>query len=144
LTANYSYSYWGHVILGSWFVAVSDVDLIGRTFSQNGQPLRLLSGWNSTYTFTLSDGSSATTQPLKEGIERFFVTDINNPAGSSQAQSNIPVMWDTAITNSSVGTPAEWQQILHGDPTDAEPASCEHWESVPVGVSCLGGNSLVD
>ena len=31
---------------------------------------------------------------LKEGIERFFITDINNPAGSAQAQSEIPVMWD--------------------------------------------------
>ena len=31
---------------------------------------------------------------LREGIERFFVTDINNPAGSALAQSTIPVMWD--------------------------------------------------
>jgi len=31
---------------------------------------------------------------LREGIERFFVTDINNPAASSMAQSEIPVMWD--------------------------------------------------
>jgi prepilin-type processing-associated H-X9-DG protein len=30
----------------------------------------------------------------KEGIERFFITDINNPAGSAQAQSTIPIMWD--------------------------------------------------
>ena len=31
---------------------------------------------------------------LREGIERFFITDINNPAGSAQAQSVIPVQWD--------------------------------------------------
>lgn len=31
---------------------------------------------------------------LREGIERFLVTDINNPAASSGAQSDIPVMWD--------------------------------------------------
>ncbi len=31
---------------------------------------------------------------LREGIERFFVTDINNPAGSATAQSELPVMWD--------------------------------------------------
>ncbi|MBI5091070.1 MAG: prepilin-type N-terminal cleavage/methylation domain-containing protein [Candidatus Hydrogenedentes bacterium] len=35
---------------------------------------------------------------LKEGIERFLVTDINNPAGSAQAQSTIFVMWDRAST----------------------------------------------
>ncbi len=31
---------------------------------------------------------------LREGIERFFITDINNPAGSSMSQSDIPVMYD--------------------------------------------------
>jgi len=31
---------------------------------------------------------------LRIGIERFFITDINNPAASSQAASNIAVMWD--------------------------------------------------
>ncbi len=32
---------------------------------------------------------------LREGIERFFITDINNPAAGSVAQSSIPIMWDT-------------------------------------------------
>jgi prepilin-type N-terminal cleavage/methylation domain-containing protein/prepilin-type processing-associated H-X9-DG protein len=32
---------------------------------------------------------------LREGIERFFITNINSPAGSSKAQSEIAVMWDT-------------------------------------------------
>jgi prepilin-type N-terminal cleavage/methylation domain-containing protein/prepilin-type processing-associated H-X9-DG protein len=31
---------------------------------------------------------------LREGIERFFITDINNPAASSRAQSEVFVMWD--------------------------------------------------
>ncbi|MCX5770393.1 MAG: DUF1559 domain-containing protein [Candidatus Hydrogenedentes bacterium] len=31
---------------------------------------------------------------LREGIERFFITDINNPASSALAQSELPVMWD--------------------------------------------------
>jgi prepilin-type N-terminal cleavage/methylation domain-containing protein/prepilin-type processing-associated H-X9-DG protein len=31
---------------------------------------------------------------LREGIERFMITDINNPAGSAKAQSELPVMWD--------------------------------------------------
>ena len=31
---------------------------------------------------------------LREGIERFFITDLRNPAGSVQAQSTIPIMWD--------------------------------------------------
>lgn len=31
---------------------------------------------------------------LRDGIERFFITDINNPASSSAAQSELAVMWD--------------------------------------------------
>jgi prepilin-type processing-associated H-X9-DG protein len=32
---------------------------------------------------------------LREGIERFLVTDINNPAGSAKAQSAVPILWDS-------------------------------------------------
>lgn len=31
---------------------------------------------------------------LREGVERFLITDINNPAGSAEAQSNIVVQYD--------------------------------------------------
>jgi prepilin-type N-terminal cleavage/methylation domain-containing protein/prepilin-type processing-associated H-X9-DG protein len=36
---------------------------------------------------------------LKEGVERFLITDINNSAGSAKAQSIIPVMWDQIGTD---------------------------------------------
>jgi prepilin-type N-terminal cleavage/methylation domain-containing protein/prepilin-type processing-associated H-X9-DG protein len=35
---------------------------------------------------------------LREGIERFFITDINNPAGSAIAQSELAIMWDNWVT----------------------------------------------
>ena len=38
---------------------------------------------------------------MSEGIERFFVTDINSPAGSAKAQSEIAVMHD-AVSEDSV------------------------------------------
>lgn len=40
------------------------------------------------------DSSQLTIYRLREGIERFLITDINNPAGATQAQSEIPIMWD--------------------------------------------------
>ena len=35
---------------------------------------------------------------LREGIERFFITDINNPAAGAKAQSSIFMMWDAFAT----------------------------------------------
>jgi prepilin-type N-terminal cleavage/methylation domain-containing protein/prepilin-type processing-associated H-X9-DG protein len=42
----------------------------------------------------LGNAGGDTVSVLREGIERFLITDINNPAGSAQSQSNIFVMWD--------------------------------------------------
>ncbi len=39
-------------------------------------------------------GGGDTMYRIREGIERFMIADINNPAASSIAQSDIPVMWD--------------------------------------------------
>ena len=44
--------------------------------------------------YRMGSGGSCTLYALKEGIERFFITDINNPAGSAQAQSSIPAFFD--------------------------------------------------
>ncbi len=45
----------------------------------------------------------ATYQRVKEGGERFFITDINNPAAGAKAQSTVPVMWDTWNTTVTYG-----------------------------------------
>lgn len=37
----------------------------------------------------------------REGIERFFITDINNPAASAEAQSTIPIMGDLLSTDTA-------------------------------------------
>lgn len=41
---------------------------------------------------------------LREGIERFIITDINNPAASSRAQSELAVTWDTIASNEATAT----------------------------------------
>ena len=42
--------------------------------------------------------SGKTAYRFREGIERFFVTDINNPAATSLAQSELTVMFDQVTT----------------------------------------------
>lgn len=39
-------------------------------------------------------GTDLTIYRLREGIERFFITDINNPAASAMAQSEVAIMHD--------------------------------------------------
>ena len=49
---------------------------------------------------------------LREGIERFLITDINNPASSAQAQSAVPVMMDTlAAPNAYNIDPAQFYYL---------------------------------
>jgi len=46
----------------------------------------------------VGNGGGATVYRLRDGIERFLITDINNPAAGNVAQSEIFVMWDNVST----------------------------------------------
>ena len=61
-----------------------------------------------TFTKTVADknneipaGTRLTAYRFREGVERFFITDINNPAASTHAQSTLAVMWDSVMTDPS-------------------------------------------
>jgi len=47
------------------------------------------------------NGAGDTIYRLREGVERFMITDINNPAASAMGQSEIFMVWDTLSTNVS-------------------------------------------
>ncbi len=49
--------------------------------------------------YTNGSGQAVTVYRLREGIERFFITDINNPAASALAQSELAIMFDEITTN---------------------------------------------
>ncbi|MGI6458883.1 MAG: DUF1559 domain-containing protein [Candidatus Hydrogenedentales bacterium] len=86
---------------------------LGAMFPNNGISVSAVANWSPiekrgnafegdvTYT-SVPTMSQKTMYRLREGIERFMITDINNPAGSAQAQSEIPVMWDLAWTTSDL------------------------------------------
>ena len=63
---------------------------------------------------------------LKEGIERFFITDINNPAAGAMAQSSIFVMWD-----------AWGAQVVHTDNDFGESLGTAVFNHVPGGSNVL-------
>jgi prepilin-type N-terminal cleavage/methylation domain-containing protein/prepilin-type processing-associated H-X9-DG protein len=67
----------------------------------------------------------ATIYRLREGIERFFITDINNPAATAAAQSEIPVMFDV------------WAQVGAAGEANWESAGISRFNHVP------GGSNVV-
>ncbi|HNR36066.1 MAG TPA: DUF1559 domain-containing protein [Candidatus Hydrogenedentes bacterium] len=54
--------------------------------------------YDTDFKFTNQDGKEITIYQMREGIERFFITDINNPGATTRAQSVIPIEWDLAST----------------------------------------------
>ncbi|MDP2322850.1 MAG: hypothetical protein Q8N51_02345, partial [Gammaproteobacteria bacterium] len=53
------------------------------------------------YTPVPSNAENTRLLRLREGIERFLITDVNNPAASAEAQSGIQVFADEVSTKSS-------------------------------------------
>ena len=106
--ASYTYFGWAimpeHYLNAGYDVNSVDPGAIDGAFLAN--VLRLvgaLGEWDpSDYDKDVELTSGGTVYRLREGIERFFISDINNPAASAQAQSEIPVMYDqvgTAVEN---------------------------------------------
>lgn len=48
------------------------------------------------------NGGGSTIYRLREGIERFLITDINNPAASAQAQSSVFIMMDQLASTGAI------------------------------------------
>jgi prepilin-type processing-associated H-X9-DG protein len=85
---------------------------------------RPASGWDD-------DGSPlpATYHRTREGIERFFITDINNPAAGAQAQSQMFIMWDAWATDLS------WAIV--GDPSLKADSAVGYFNHLPGGSNVL-------
>jgi len=77
------------------------------------------------------DGTVGTVLRLREGIERFFITDVNNPAGSAIAQSELPLMWDT----NNVYSPT--LALILGDPDYTPDLIVDEFNHVPGGSNIL-------
>ena len=105
-------------------------------------------GMASLDDFTVSEtfagtqiGGGDTYYRLREGIERFMVTDINNPAETSSAQSRVPVMWDhlTGQITGSNHVPSGMNVLyLDGHVSWAAYPSPEPWVATIEGPRILG------
>ncbi len=117
---------WNRVEYG-WFRGLVDINTPSRPFQLS------YSGEVRTDTYYFDDDGSVlpTSYPrLREGIERFFITDINNPAAGAEAQSSIPVMFDSWSPGSQA------QAEGHGA-SSRDAASIANFNHVPGGSNVL-------
>lgn len=118
----WSYNYWGYVVDGNWFENSTDFAIVFGDTVANGASDQSLDcrpdgngcttnsrGWYANRgkeaTFTLTNGNVVVAQPLREGVERFLITDINNPGASASAQSNAAIMWDNSFSANGLARP---------------------------------------
>ena len=109
--SSYNYAPWATTqdsdSAGVWWATEEEGmtgDLADRDLTFGSTPPGGWAGFQSRFPGiepTGSGGQGNTLYRLREGIERFMITDINNPAGSAMAQSSVPVMED-AVTDGSI------------------------------------------
>ncbi len=103
--ASYNYLGWAlmpeHYLVAGYDENSEDAAAVDPTFVIGLASLVGMAGeWSPEgYERDVSLTSGGTVYRLREGIERFFITDINNPAASAQAQSEVPVMYDQVGTS---------------------------------------------
>jgi len=105
------YKYFGFYINPAWMDdTADDYYAVGSTFlkapglpypgaTANGTHMQW-GGRNRSFTYPFPTGStqgSFTITRLREGVERFSITDINNAAAGAKAQSDIVVSYDESI-----------------------------------------------
>ena len=75
---------------------------------------------------------------LREGIERYLITDIFNPAASARAQSEIYVMWDILSTEAS-----SFNHIPGGSNVLYMDGHCEFQRYEPNGDAPVNGGTAI-
>jgi prepilin-type processing-associated H-X9-DG protein len=93
---DHPYTYLGWALSNDMFETAAQITNFYASVQAQGQAIyqnafRVDEDWTFA---TPLDASRVTAYRLREGIERFLITDINNPAASAQAQSELAVMID--------------------------------------------------
>lgn len=91
-----SYIYLGWVVRGDYLADPATQDMSPAFYAAFDDLLRNkpVEAFDADWEFVDDNGVAQKVVRLREGIERFFITDINNPSASNVSQSQIPMMFD--------------------------------------------------
>ncbi len=109
LTYAIGYHYQSKLIKSAWVLNLADVKYISDVWDDDdpnatsaANSLVNMANWyGNDIRLQFPVAGTQTAYQMREGIERFMISDINNPAASSQAQSEIALIWDHAAAKAS-------------------------------------------
>lgn len=98
--ADYCYVYWGFMIEPRYVTANEDMAAMGLLLDNlTTDSVNLATRYDDQRIVQPSTGDTITVYYLRDGIARYSIADINNPAATSLAETQIAVMWDTVRTD---------------------------------------------
>ncbi|MCC6488274.1 MAG: prepilin-type N-terminal cleavage/methylation domain-containing protein [Candidatus Hydrogenedentes bacterium] len=109
--ADYSYVYWGFMIEPRYVSTAEDMLTVGTKLDNlSTESVNADTRYFDQKVVLPSTGTEVTLYYLREGIARFTISDINNPAANALGDSQVAVMWDTVRTDN--GSPV-WHEVNH-------------------------------
>ena len=93
------YNVWGGTSINTILGSVTIQEIGPVNYKDYNEDIDLSAGAWPPWVPAFDPEGNTTLYRLKEGIERFLITDINGPAGSAFGQSGIPVLWDCIGSN---------------------------------------------
>ena len=109
--ADYCYVYWGFMIEPRDVRTAEDMGAVGTKLDNlSTESVNFDTRYSDQKVVLPSTGTEITLYYLREGIARFTISDINNPAASALGDSQVAVMWDTVRTDN--GSPV-WHEVNH-------------------------------
>ncbi len=98
--ADYCYVYWGFMIEPRFVAKSEDMAAMGLLLDNlTTDSVNLDTRYDDQVIELPTTGEEITVFYLREGIERYTISDINNPAASALGESQVAVMWDTVRTD---------------------------------------------
>lgn len=102
LVTNYpAYSYLPKLLRPEWVVDLADCAYLKNVFDDDTSVTRISTWFQKDVTLSFPVSGQQRAPHIREGIERFLITDINNAAATANAQSGVPLMWDRVSSKNS-------------------------------------------
>lgn len=106
--ADYCYVYWGFMIEPRNVATPGDMAAVGTKLDNiSTESVNFGTRYDDQTVVLPSTGAEITLYYLREGVARYTVADINNPAATALSESQVAVMWDTVRTNNGSPLPHE-------------------------------------